>query len=343
MRTLCIMIGALLAALASPAQRMTRQQYVDRYGAWAVQEMQRTGIPASITLAQGILESDCGNSMLAIDGNNHFGIKCPGGWQGATLYKDDDRRHECFRSYESAYESFRDHSDFLTGRTRYAELFALSTTDYKGWARGLKKAGYATAPDYADRLIQIIEEEGLDAYDRGEGQRRDSAKGPDTSHWGLDGGRVIAPNPNTKRDKHNKASDDFELPQPTKRKVKAQGDFGIDPLPVHAVQYNNGVRYIELGGSDTLESIAAEFHLMGWELLRYNDMTVGDDLSGLRFLYIGPKRNRAHPSCAQHEVREGDSMWRVAHKYGIKLKRLAKMNPTLSDATLSVGDQIRLR
>ncbi len=130
-----------------------------------MQEMERTGIPASITLAQGLLESGDGNGRLARKANNHFGIKCHDGWKGKTIYHDDDEKGECFRKYKSVEESFKDHSDFLTGRSRYAELFTLEKDDYKGWAKGLKKAGYATNPAYAEALIRIVEENELYKYD----------------------------------------------------------------------------------------------------------------------------------------------------------------------------------
>ena len=139
---------------------------LDTYKDIAISEMKRTGVPASITLAQGIIESNIGRSELARRGNNHFGIKCHN-WQGAVIYHDDDRKNDCFRKYNNPEHSFRDHSDFLKNGTRYAFLFDLPHTDYKGWARGLKKAGYATNPDYANMLISKIEEENLMIYDKG--------------------------------------------------------------------------------------------------------------------------------------------------------------------------------
>jgi hypothetical protein len=143
---------------------MTREKYIVTFADLAMREMARVGIPASITLAQGCLESDNGNSRLATQGNNHFGIKCHD-WTGRKIYHDDDKRNECFRSYHSAYESYMDHSSFLTTKERYSPLFELKPHDYRGWARGLKKAGYATASNYASLLIKIIEENELYRYD----------------------------------------------------------------------------------------------------------------------------------------------------------------------------------
>lgn len=163
--------------LAQDGRKITRSEYIDTYKELAMSEMERTGIPASITLAQGILESGDGNSTLARRANNHFGIKCHD-WKGKTIRQDDDARNECFRRYKSVEESYRDHSEFLTGRTRYAELFTYNPDDYKAWARGLKKAGYATSPTYAEALIRVIEENELYVYDR------QVLSGPGAAHTG---------------------------------------------------------------------------------------------------------------------------------------------------------------
>lgn len=146
--------------------RMSRSEYFETYKAMAIREMQRSGVPASITLAQGALESGDGNSSLARIANNHFGIKCHNDWNGKKVYQDDDSKNECFRKYQSVEDSYRDHSDYLKTKQRYAFLFELDLLDYKGWAKGLKKAGYATSPSYADRLIEIINEYELYRYDR---------------------------------------------------------------------------------------------------------------------------------------------------------------------------------
>lgn len=150
---------------AQNPRKLTRAEYIETYKDIAMQEMERTRIPASITLAQGILESGNGNSTLARKANNHFGIKCHD-WKGKSVRHDDDERNECFRKYKSVEESYHDHSEFLTTRSRYAFLFEYEMDDYKAWARGLKKAGYATSPTYAKALISIIEENELHQYDQ---------------------------------------------------------------------------------------------------------------------------------------------------------------------------------
>ena len=166
MKERCLIIVALFVGLNSSAQQSfdRRAAYIDKYAGLAMEEMVRSGVPASITLAQATLESADGTSQLAKKSNNHFGIKCHD-WTGKTVSHDDDRNNECFRSYSSIEDSYRDHSDFLATRMRYAFLFELDPADYKSWARGLKQAGYATSPDYANGLIRIIEEYGLQKYD----------------------------------------------------------------------------------------------------------------------------------------------------------------------------------
>ena len=173
-------LALLLALVSCSVSKQTVQsvatkdaysQYIAKYGSMAVEQMKQYGIPASITLAQGLLESDAGRSTLATKCNNHFGIKCHSDWTGRKMYHDDDERHECFRCYRNADESFRDHSLFLVNGARYKSLFKLGVTDYKGWAKGLKAAGYATSPTYATKLIEIIERYGLDRYDSKNGVR----------------------------------------------------------------------------------------------------------------------------------------------------------------------------
>jgi LysM repeat protein len=163
-------------AHAQQKQNANYTTYINKYSGAAVEQMRKHRIPASITLAQGLLESGAGRSELTLRSNNHFGIKCGSSWQGKTTRHDDDAKGECFRVYKNAGESYNDHSLFLVRGARYDFLFKLSMTDYKGWARGLKKAGYATDPTYADRLIRIIEDYELYAYDR-KGSKRTAEKG----------------------------------------------------------------------------------------------------------------------------------------------------------------------
>lgn len=173
-RFLTLFAFILLLTLCADAYSQKRNsryvEYVNRYSELAVEQMREHRIPASITLAQGLLESGAGMSELARKSNNHFGIKCGSSWNGRTVSHDDDARGECFRAYRNPKDSYEDHSAFLKRGARYAFLFELDLTDYKGWARGLKKAGYATDPSYANRLITIIEDYELYKYDRRSGR-----------------------------------------------------------------------------------------------------------------------------------------------------------------------------
>lgn len=163
--SLCLFILSPLWTVAQNNKKITTDEYIAAYKDIAVLEMHQSGVPASITLSQGILESSSGNSRLAREGNNHFGIKCKSDWTGKTIYVDDDAPNECFRAYNTVLESFKDHSDFLKSNWRYQELFKLSGTDYKGWAEGLRKAGYATNPKYHDILINLIDRYELHKFD----------------------------------------------------------------------------------------------------------------------------------------------------------------------------------
>ncbi|MDF9830996.1 glucosaminidase domain-containing protein [Parabacteroides sp. PF5-6] len=175
----------ILTVLPAEAQRKNSSylKYIDQYNNLAVQHQKKYGIPASITLAQGILESGAGQSKLAKASNNHFGIKCHSDWKGGRTYHDDDERGECFRKYRKVEDSYDDHSRFLVERSRYASLFKLHITDYKGWARGLQKCGYATDKAYANKLIKMIEDYELYRFDSGKGKKANNNKkqGPVTA------------------------------------------------------------------------------------------------------------------------------------------------------------------
>ncbi|WP_374166235.1 glucosaminidase domain-containing protein [Arcticibacter sp. MXS-1] len=214
--------------------------YVERFKAIAVEEMNRSGIPASITLAQGMLESANGNSALAREANNHFGIKCHGGWMGKTVAMDDDAPGECFRFYNSAEESYKDHTEFLK-RQRYAFLFELDRNDYKGWAYGLKKAGYATNPKYPELLIGLIERYGLDRYDRGE--------------------TVIA-----KAQREERIQDQIEAKE-SQPMVQKQAEPTKAPL---------AMKIYEVIAGDTLYSISRKFGLTVDEIKILNSLQGGD-------------------------------------------------------------------
>jgi hypothetical protein len=314
-RSLGIILPALLLvcwpAAANALAKMSAQDYVNTYAELAIREMKRTGVPASITLAQGLHESANGNSTLATQANNHFGIKCHNDWTGEKTYRDDDAKNECFRKYDKAADSFVDHSNFLRTRDRYAFLFELKTTDYKSWAHGLKKAGYATNPQYASIIIKLIEDYELNRFDEE-----------------IDAAEITV-------------DDDFDGKTTARR--KGNDNFVIHLHQSHAVKYNNGVRFIEIKGSDTFEGVSREFGLKDWELYSYNDLASNANIKKYSYLYIQAKRNRAHPDCQVHVLKQGETLHYLSQKYGVKMRRLLKYNNLKSENDAKVGDSINLR
>jgi LysM repeat protein len=312
--------SARYASITPGSITTDRKQYIDRFGELAISEMNRTGIPASITLAQGLLESDNGNSTLAVKANNHFGIKCHDEWKGQRIYHDDDRRNECFRKYESAWESYRDHSDFLRNRQRYAFLFELEPTDYKGWAKGLKKSGYATNREYAELLIRIIEENNLQVYDRGIVAKTDDP---------VDQVVVSENQHETDPEKYNSEVTDID-------------NFTVDLNPRSLAQINR-IDYVVVKPGDTFIELAEEFELMYWELFKYNELSKDAAMEPGQILFLQPKRNKAEFGCDYHTVEEGETMYSISQKYGVKLARLCKMNWMEEGEEPAVGQKLWLR
>jgi len=281
--------------------------------------MNRTGIPASIKLAQGMIESDFGRSRLAKLGNNHFGIKCHSDWKGPVIYHDDDARGECFRKYNNPEQSYRDHSDFLVTGSRYKSLFSLSETDYKGWAHGLKKAGYATNPKYADLLIRSIEANGLYVFDRGYSRVR-----PVQSETVTQAGDTM-----------------IDAAQP-KSSLSVTGSR-YSPDVAGRVQVRNRVEYIILTETDTYESLRQSFNLLTWELEKYNEQLSVSGLKPGMTLYLQPKRNKAEPGFSSHIVKEGETMYFISQQYAIKLERLYEMNFMDIGTEPETGRKLNLR
>ena len=281
----CCLAGMALSLGAAQRKNKAYEDYIRQYHKIAVEEMKRYHIPASITLAQGLLESGAGRSELARKSNNHFGIKCGRSWDGRTVRHNDDAPNECFRAYRHAKDSYRDHSKFLRTGARYAFLFRLKITDYKGWARGLKKAGYA------DRLINIIELYDLDRYD--------SKKGLE---WAE------------------------EFPNP------------------HQPYLANDMVYIIARRGDTFEKLSDELGISKKKLRTYNELPKNYQFMGGEIVYLEKKRRRATKEYIVYVVRQGDSMYSISQKFGIRLKNLYKLNKMEPDSPApKVGDILRLR
>ena len=308
-----------LVSSSTPDQSV--QDYVNLYWDLAVSEMKRTGIPASITLAQGIIESDCGHSTLAREANNHFGIKCHDNWTGPTFTHNDNKRNECFRKYSRAAESFYDHSDFLKSVSRYSFLFSLNSTDYKAWAHGLKKAGYATNPDYPNMLIRTIEENNLWNFDRGYIAANLPPHITDTVKV-----RVI-----------NHSGDS------TKKTIKFSNGNPAVSAHLQRVLENNRIQYIIVKDGDTREKLENEFQLLRWELSKYNELKNDFQLIPGQILYIQPKRDKAEPGKEYYNTVEGDTMYFISQRFGIKLKRLYEMNRMDEGTEPEGGKKIWLR
>ncbi len=304
--------------ISTSAPDVSVQDYVNTYKSLAVTEMKRTGIPASITLAQGIIESDCGRSSLAREGNNHFGIKCHDNWTGPTVRHNDNRRNECFRKYRKPEESFYDHSDFLKSGSRYDFLFNINPADYKAWAHGLKKAGYATNPDYANMLIRTIENNNLSYFDRG----YNSVSLPPTASL-----TVITPQ---SKDSIRKSAPDIS------------GTTAV-LARVPRVMENNRIQYIIVKDGDTREKLEDEFQLLKWELSKYNELNNDFQLIPGQILYLQPKRDRAEPGKEYYSCVEGDTMYMISQRFGIKLKKLLEMNRMAAGIEPAAGKKIWLR
>lgn len=276
--------------------------YIDQYKDLAIEQMERYRIPASITLAQGLFESRAGMSKLATIGNNHFGIKCHG-WTGRSINADDDALGECFRAYDSAKQSYEDHSRFLRGNTRYSCLFRLRVTDYKSWARGLKACGYATNPRYADNLINIIELYHLDRFDH--------AKGYD---------RFMA-------DRYDARNHDYSA-------------TGFHPITKCNKNYYIVARAGDTFKSLAKETGISRRKLAKYNERNKNDVLRAGDII---YLEKKQKKASKVFKGKPHVVKAGESMYSIAQMYGMRLKNLYQMNHMDPDDGITVGQQLRVR
>ncbi len=295
-------------------EKISTEAYIDLYKEIAIGKMKEYRIPASITLAQGILESGSGNSKLAQKANNHFGIKCHKEWTGKTFYMDDDAKDECFRKYNKVEDSYRDHSLFLTQRGRYSFLFEYDIKDYNKWAYGLKKAGYATNPKYPELLIRIIEKYDLAQYDSGKVGKKRKDKNDDKSDLSNVAAAVTA-----------------DL-----------ADAGTSESG-RQLYSNNGVKLIQAKEGDTYYTIASELNIYSWQLFTYNDVDKKHTVEKGELIYIEKKQRKADKKYEVHIVLQGESMQMISQIYGIKLKRLYKMNNLPEGIQVVTGTKLKLR
>lgn len=321
------MVSAMMTlAVVADAQRMKggspQERYIYTYSEIAVAEMQRTGVPASITLAQGIIESGSGLSTLAVDGNNHFGIKCHNNWKGGTMNIDDDAKGECFRTYDNPEESFRDHSDFLRYRDRYKFLFDLDRRDYKGWAFGLKQAGYATDPSYANKLIRCIEEYDLSRFDVLTNE--ELASMPESPNK-IEEPVAIRTTP---------------LSSNAQSTVSEQFRFSLS-----RVMYSlNNVAFVYSQEGESYKSIAKDNHLFLFEILRFNDVKANAELEPGTVVYLEAKKHKAPVGLEMYIVSEdGESLHNICQRFAVKESAIRMLNRLDSNPQLFEGDVLKLR
>jgi len=297
--------------------------YINTYKFLAIAEMQRSGVPASIILAQGIHETSAGTSDLVIASNNHFGIKCKTGWTGPTVYHDDDTRGECFRSYALAADSYRDHSDYLSQTPRYAFLFKLSPEDYEGWAYGLKKAGYATNIRYSQILIKLITDYDLQKYSL------------------IAMGKLPAEEPvaaamvNKSSETLTGFTDSLQI-NPGQKPVSPQaGSYPNGPFSINAAK----VIYVKSGVS--LLSISNLYEIPLARLLEFNDMSQEDVLGDDQLIFL--QRKRKAGSTPVHIVQPGESMYTISQTEGIRFESILEYNHLKPGEEAATGEKIYLQ
>ncbi|MDQ2721503.1 MAG: LysM peptidoglycan-binding domain-containing protein [Bacteroidota bacterium] len=295
-------------------QKITAQQYVQQYKDLAIREMKRMGVPAAITLAQGLLETESGNSDLLMRSNNHFGIKCKSTWNASSVTHDDDAAGECFRVYKNAEDSYRDHSNFLRGNNRYAFLFKLNPTDYKGWAYGLRKAGYATNPNYPNILIKNIEDNNLQQYTM-------EAEG------------------NVPVFDASKYTDDPEDKATTDAGNSSGANSATNQQPSKITI--NGSRALFVDKGTSLLAIASQNNINLSKLLEINDLNKDGLLEKDQYIFLEKKPKEGNRDF--YIVESGETLYDAAQKNGIQLQSLCDYNKLFANTELKTGTRLFLK
>lgn len=341
------LFSCLLLAIAAHAQKEKGEAYINTYKEIAITEMMRSGVPAAITLAQGILESGYGESDLVKSSNNHFGIKCKTEWTGPKTYHDDDEKGECFRVYATAEESFRDHSDFLKTRPNYAFLFKLDPTDFDGWAKGLKKAGYATSPTYPQRLLKVINDYNLQQY---------SLEALARIHNPNATPIIESPAAVVKDVVVQKVNDTTQQPiakaiETAITKEAAQADSlvknaGIEPGTVAKKTYPAGVftinhtKVVYAAEGTSMLSLANQYDISLSKLIEFNDLKEMDVLDTDRLIFIERKMKKGAGDV--HVVAQGETIHDIAQVEGIRLENLLEYNHLVKTSAVKPGDKLLL-
>lgn len=318
-------IAAILfsvVTLQTIAQRTTVEEYINQFKQTAMDEMKRSDVPAAITLAQGILESENGNSELVKKSNNHFGIKCKSTWTGDTVSHDDDANGECFRAYNNAADSYRDHSDFLRANKRYADLFKLNQDDYAGWAKGLKKAGYATNPRYPDLLIKYIEQYNLQQY----------------SLAVLNNQPPVDKALQTQNDGQTEIATNSEMV--TETTVADNIDNADNNYPEH-ISNINAIKCVYVKKGTSLLAIANKFDISLDKLMEYNDMLKEGILNKDQYVFLHKKSKTGEKGF--YITQPGETIFDIAQKNGIQVKYLLEYNQLNADVSLQPNTKLFLK
>ena len=329
LRAAHVLLFFCLAANCWAGGEEDQRHYINKWKDEAIHQMALHRIPASITLAQGLLESGSGKSELSSKSNNHFGIKCHPDWEGGRTYYDDDAKGECFRVYEDARDSFEDHSLFLL-RKRYASLFELKIDDYKGWARGLKRCGYATSPTYAKALIELIDRHGLGQYDQEGMAYLKRGEVPQRNDAGLADGTGSTGSPT------DSAQGDGAAEQGSKTVHMGKGrSSGFTA---------NDVAWVQASAGETLDDLADQLGMAVWQLKKYNDLENANGQTRFdeaRKLFTQPKRRRGVQQW--HVAKNGETLKDISDAEAVKLKVLVKRTGIAAKAPLKEGQRIPLR
>ena len=315
-RTFAFIIFSFTVICAN-AQRITADEYIALYKDIAMSEMKRSGVPAAITLAQGLLETESGNSELVKRSNNHFGIKCKSTWTGASVTHDDDLRGECFRAYQTPDESFRDHSDFLRANTRYGALFKLDISDYRGWAYGLKKAGYATNPLYPTILIKNIEQYNLQQYSL------NVVDQPPIDELGKKGdSAAISVN---------------DIPVNVSKDSAAETTLDVSDK----ILTINNCKCVYAGKGQSLLVIATKNNINLNRLLEFNEMAEDGILGEAQYIYLQKKSKTGEKD--YYIAQEGEGIYDIAQKNGIQLQYLLDYNGLKDGDKAVAGSKLFLK
>lgn len=323
LKYLFVIVFAFIAISATAQKQDKVADYINQYKELAIAEMQRTGVPASITLAQGIHESGAGGSQLAMASNNHFGIKCKSNWTGESVKHDDDAKGECFRKYPSSEDSYKDHSDFLKNGQRYAFLFSLDPTDYQGWANGLKKAGYATNPKYPQVLIKLVEDYQLQDYTL-------IALGKLSS--GNEETEIVKEEIKTKVIPNKTVEVEPETVKVELESFPAfpEGEFKINETRV--VFAKKGTSFL---------SIAKQYSLDLSKLFDFNDMQPAIEVEKDQLIYIQRKRKTGKEDF--HLIKVGETLHDIAQSQAIRLESLQELNWLKKNDIPAVGEKLSLK